>query len=55
MDVELQPGDIILFINTEKPILRQIKEFFLESKWGHVSVFWGIGYPDGNEFLTTSV
>lgn len=51
MEVELQPGDIILFENTESQPWRKIKEFFLESKWGHVSTFWGIGYPDGDEFL----
>jgi hypothetical protein len=51
MIIEFKPGDIILFENAESWLPRKIKEFFLESRWGHVSVFWGIGYPDGNEFL----
>ncbi|MBN1366597.1 MAG: hypothetical protein JW967_01550 [Dehalococcoidales bacterium] len=49
--IKLIPGDIILFQNMESWLPRTIKEFFLESKWGHVSVSWGIGYDDGNEFV----
>jgi len=54
------PGDITLFEHSEEALLREVKEWLLaypgppphpEAKWGHVSIFWGVGYPEGNELV----
>lgn len=46
LNFEFYPGDIILFEHGEHGLLRCIKEWFLESQWGHVSSFWGAGYTN---------
>jgi hypothetical protein len=51
MNITFNPGDIILFENAESWLPRKIKEFFLESKWGHVSTFFGAGYTTGSELV----
>ncbi|MDD5539696.1 MAG: hypothetical protein PHG61_03290, partial [Candidatus Marinimicrobia bacterium] len=51
MNFEWKPGDIILFENMESWLPRKIKEFFLESRYGHVSIFFGAGYTTGSELV----
>jgi hypothetical protein len=46
-----QPGDVILFKHSEKGLFRKIKEWLLESPWGHVSIFWGIATPTADELI----
>lgn len=49
----LNPGDIILFDHSCSKLLRVPKEWLLGSRWGHVSVFWGVAdLSTGQELLS---